>query len=241
MPWCTTPSKEPCTIHKHWPTTRGPRDPDKLAHLQVLHMANSPGFDSEEAALEKDAVHSPYHAYALAHWMQLAESSSSALHWLQNLPADVQTDMPVPLAITDRQIAMKDWPGLLSVVEKQNWGELNYYRLSLGSLGNRALDANMKARKRPGGGQLSLSSHRLDRLTRLNQLTAAWGWNQERKDLLREIMSEFPHESWAGEQLVAVLYAGGETRAMAKLLDQMCAANPSDVHLENNCERCCCF
>jgi predicted Zn-dependent protease len=95
------------------------------------------------------------------------------------------------------------------------------------------LDDNIKA-ENAWQGALSLSSHRLDRLARLNQLTGTWGWNQERKDLLEEIMSEFPHESWAGEQLVALLYASGETQAMADLLDRMYAADPSNVHLENN-------
>ena len=39
---------------------------------------------------------------------------------------------------------------------------------------------------------------------------------------------------WAGEQLVAMLYSDGKTRAMADVLDKMNAANPTDGRLKNN-------
>jgi predicted Zn-dependent protease len=206
---------------------------DKLAHLQILHEANSPRFDSWQTTLEADAARSPYHAYALGHWMQTEETPAFALHWLQSLPFNAQTNLPVPLVITDCQIALKDWKGLLTIVEKQDWGELNYYRLFLESLAKQHLGENRDAETAWQRAFL-LSSHRLDRLARLDQVTASWKWTSERVEVLQEIASEFPKETWAGEQLVALYYADGKTRALADLLDKMCSADPSNIRLKNN-------
>lgn len=206
---------------------------DKLAHLQILHVANSPRFDSWQTSLEEDAAHSPYHAYALGHWMQVEETPAFALHWLQSLPSDVQTNLPVPMVITDCQIALKNWKGLLAIVEKQDWGELNYYRLFLESLAGRHVGENLDA-KTAWQRAFLVSSHRLDRLAKLDQVTASWGWAPERVEVLQEIVSEFPKETWAGEQLVTLYYADGKTRALADLLDKMCSADSSNIHLKNN-------
>jgi predicted Zn-dependent protease len=206
---------------------------DKLAHLQILHQANSPQFDSWQITLEKDAVHSSYQAYALGHWMQMEETPASALHWLQSLPLNAQTNQPVPMVMTDCQMALKDWKGLLAIVEKQDWGELNYYRLALESLAGRYLGEDL-ASKAAWQRAFLLSSHRLDRLARLDQITASWGWTPERYEVLQNIVSEFPKEKWADEQLVALFYADGKTHALADLLDKMYSADPSNIKLKNN-------
>jgi len=206
---------------------------DKLTHLQMLHVSGNPGFNSWETALEADATHSQYHAYALAHWMQMEESPAAALSWLQKLPADLQTNLPVPLAITDCQIALKDWSGVLATVERQDWGELDYYRLTLESLADRSLGKNINAENAWQRAFLS-SAHRLDCLSRLNQLTASWQWIAERREVLQEIVSEFPKEIWAGEQLIALFYTDGKTQALADLLDRLQSANPSNIALKNN-------
>lgn len=206
---------------------------DKLAHLQILHQANSPQFEAWQTALEKDASHSPFHAYALGHWLQVNESPAVALRWLQSLPHDIQTNQPVPMGITDCQIALKDWNGLLAVVQNQDWDELNYYRLSLESLGLRSTGDNLVADSEWQRAVL-LSSHRLDRLSALNQVTASWGWTAERIGVLQEIISEFPNETWADEQLVALFYADGKTQEIADLLDKMYSTDPSNIRLKNN-------
>ena len=206
---------------------------DKLAHLQILRLANASGFDSWLAALKKEAGYSADHAYALGHWMQLEESPAQALRWLQSLPANMQTNLPVPLAITDCQIAMKDWEALRLTVEKQDWGDFNYYRLALESLANRNEGRNIDAENAWQRAVL-LSEHRLDQLARLDQLTASWRWTQERTEVLQQIVSTFPQATWAGEQLVEVFYASGQTRALADLLNKLYAADPSNVHVKNN-------
>ena len=206
---------------------------DKLTRLEILHEADNPGFSAWQTALEKDAAGSPLHAYALGHWMQIQQTPEAALRWLQSLPHDTQTNQPVPLAITDCQIALKDWKGLQATVQKRDWDEFEYYRFSLESLAARHLGNSL-------GGETAwqratlLCSHRLDRLARLNQITAAWGWTPERYQVLQQIISEFPNEAWAGEQLIALYYTDGKTQSLASLLNNMYSADPSNIKVKNN-------
>jgi len=65
-------------------------------------------------------------------------------------------------------------------------------------------------------------------------VTAAWRWTQERTEILREITTVFPKERWAADQLVAQLYAEGDTRGIQELLLNTLASNPSDPRLKNN-------
>jgi hypothetical protein len=206
---------------------------DKLVQLELLQAAESPGFDAWLAGLKANATNSPQHAYLLAHWMQKAKTPTVALNWLQGLPLSCRTNLSVQLAVTDCQIATKDWKGLLASVQKQDWEEFNYYRLSLEALANRNLDDSM-AEKSAWRRAMAMSSSHLDRLQRLDQLMAAWGWPEERIEVLKEIVADFPKETWAGEQLVALYYANGNTHALADLLDKLYSANPSNIRLENN-------
>jgi predicted Zn-dependent protease len=205
---------------------------DKIAHLQLLLDAKSPAYSDWLAGLEEDAKHSPDHAYSLGHWMAVNESPSNALHWLQSLPTAQQLNLPVPLIIADCQIALNDWTGLRAVVEKRNWDDAEYYRLCLESMADRHLDDSLSA-KTAWERAFRLASHRLDRLTRLTQITASWGWRPEMNEVLQEVISDFPKEKWAVDDLMSSFYADGDTVALAGLLARAYSANPSDNRLKN--------
>ena len=206
---------------------------DKLSHLGILNAANNPNFEAWLVSLEGDASHSPQHAYILAHWLIKEKSPSYALKWLQSLPYETQTNLPVPMAITDCQMALKDWNGLLAITQKQDWEEFNYYRLSVEALAYQ-MTGDTIAQKSAWQRVLIMSSSHLDRLAKLDQLTASWGWQSERKAVLQEIIDNFPKENWASEQLVALYYADGNTHALAGLLTKLYSADPLNLGLKNN-------
>lgn len=206
---------------------------DKLGYLQVLHLADSPQFGAWQKVLETDATKSPIRIYALGHWMQTEEGPAVALRWLDGLPPTLQTNLPVPMAIADCQIELKDWNGLLATIGNADWKELEYYRLCLNSLADRSL-GNTEGASEAWENALMVSSHHLDRLARLNQFTATWAWAPERKQVLDQVISQFPGETWADDQLTALLYNQGQTQELADLLNQMYSANPSNLQIKNN-------
>jgi predicted Zn-dependent protease len=211
---------------------------DKLGHLKLLRMANHPDFGPFFDTLREEAAKSSAEAFGFGQWLLANEGPTNALRWLQSLPATVRTNQPVPLIVTDCQIALKDWKGILGTLGKQDWGEGQYYRLALESLAQRSLGQDLAASS-AWQKALRLAAHRLDRLSRLARVTAAWHWERELTAVLVETTTRFPKEKWAAETLLGAYYRKGDTRAMSELLTKSFAANPSDNLLKNSLANVC--
>jgi len=206
---------------------------DRIDYLQLLHLAGNGSFAGCLAAEKERATSSPVEAFALGRWMVAVENPTNALRWLQSLPASIQTNQPVPLIMSDCEIDLKDWKGLLAIVEKQDWADANCFRLALVSLANRSMK-DESAAQTAWRKAVHLSAHRLDRLQRLSQVTAAWGWDTENTEVLNDIATEFPKEKWAADQLAGKLYATGNTRELANLLSKVYASDTTDPRMKNN-------
>lgn len=206
---------------------------DKIDYLELLRENKSPEYASWLGSLEKDSTTSSANAFALGHWMATTGNPADALRWLKSLPPHTQTNQPVPLVMTDCQLAIKDWKGILADVDKQDWGEANYYKLALQARAERSIDQSVAAdvswRK-----ALRMSAHRLDRLSRLAEIAGVWGWTPEKSDVLTQIIDEYPQETWAIDQLAGQLYASGKTLEMEKLFSNVYSKDPSNIRLKNN-------
>ncbi len=209
---------------------------DKLDYLNLLSVTKNTDTEPWLKTLKQQAKNSPVEAGALGRWLYRAEGPTNALTWLSSLPANLQTNQPVPLVITDCQTATKDWQGLLASVEKQDWGESEFFRISLESLARRSLGQQDEARWLWNRAQRQ-SARRLDRLYHLTQLTSAWGWAPERTEVLTEIVSEFPREKWATKLLIAQLCDEGETDQLEQLLTKLSAADPDNAGLKTSLAR----
>ena len=130
-------------------------------------------------------------------------------------------------------MAIKDWKGILAEVNQEDWSEANYYKLALQALAERSLGQNAASdvswRK-----ALRISSHRLDRLSRLAEITGVWGWTPETSEVLTEIVDEYPQETWAIDQLAGQLHASGKTLEMERLFSRVYSKDPSNIRLKNN-------
>jgi predicted Zn-dependent protease len=205
---------------------------DKISRLQVLRDCNDPEFDAWLFDLKQDARNSGESAFGLGRWMLTAQGSTNALAWLRSLPVSLQTNYSVALIVADCEVESKDWTGLLNSTDKQDWGEAESYRLALESLARRSLGQNPAA-EAAWRKALHACTHRLDRLSRLVQVTRVWSWKPQEIDVLREITKEFPKEKWAVEQFVAALYAAGNTTELAEFLSKTSEVDPSDVRVKN--------
>lgn len=205
---------------------------DKIDHLQLLRKADTNAFNAWLTVLQTESAGSSMEAFALAQWMTTAEGPTNTLRWLESLPVGVQTNQPVPLILTDCQVAMQDWDGVLGVVCKENWADANYYRLALESRAERALGQEYTF-KAAWNKAVRESMHRLDHLSRLAQITGEWGWKSERAEVLREIVAEFPKAHWASAQLMDQLYATGNTQELKELLSKVYPEEPTNPRLKN--------
>jgi tetratricopeptide (TPR) repeat protein len=199
----------------------------------LLHLDNSANFAPWLASMKEAGTRSANDAFALGKWMAMTETPADALRWLETLPHSVQTNQPVPLIIADCHLALKDWNGLLAIIEKQDWAEANCFRLAMVSLAERSLQQT-SASQANWHKAMRLSAHRLDHLARLAQITAGWGWTAENTEVLKQIAAEFPKEKWATDQLANNYYAAGNTRELGDLTAKIYAADTSNPRAKNN-------
>ncbi|HLH56762.1 MAG TPA: hypothetical protein VKY92_24465 [Verrucomicrobiae bacterium] len=230
----------PEALHLFSQLTQGPSATfdDKLAYLQLLKNCTNAQFSSWFSSIEGEATNSPVHAFAFARWMAGAQGPAAALNWTRQLPPTLRTNQPIPLITTDCQIALKDWPGLLSSISKQNWNEAEFYRCAMESLAYRSQNKEFLS-KAAWQNAMRESARRLDRLTRLAQVTTGWGWQAENTEVLEKIASEFPAEKWAATSLMSRLYSSGNTRDLQEFLRKRNATDPSDVLVKNNLANLC--
>jgi len=206
---------------------------DKIDYLHLLKGCTNADFEPWLALLKQQATNSPLRAFALGRWMAAAQGPTVALSWLASLPPPLQTNQPVPLIVTDCKMLVKDWTGLLRMVEKQDWADANFYRSAVEARAQRSL-GNDFASRAAWRTCLRASAHRLDRLARMAQVTSTWDWKPENMEVLREIVAEFPKERWAANSLIAQLYATGNTRELLDILSKMNEADPEDARVKNN-------
>jgi cytochrome c-type biogenesis protein CcmH/NrfG len=205
---------------------------DKIVHLQYLSEAKDKDAPVWLKSLEKQATASPVEAFLLGKWMA-SRDPATALGWLQSLPLTIQTNQPVPLIVTDCQVALNHWADLLALVNREDWGELNSYRLALESLAQRS-QGQKTAATVAWQKAVRLASTRLDSLSRLSQVAAAWRWVPEHTEILQKITVAFPKERWAVDQLIKQMYADGNTLGIQQLLANVQRDNPTDARLKNN-------
>lgn len=206
---------------------------DKIHHLELVQKSGSADFPATLVATEKEAQREAPTAFLLGQWILSTQGPTNALAWLESIPATARTNAPVPLVITDCLYAERDWNGLLALVHSQDWGDFNYYRLMLEAAAQRG---ERQGREATAAWQraMTLATHRLERLTRMAQVTAAWGWDSERIEVLNEVVAEFPRENWAGEQLSTLYYADGKTHELGRLMTRIYQADPSNNRAKNN-------
>ena len=126
----------------------------------------------------------------------------------------------------------KDWNALLVTVQGQDWGEANFYRLTLEAKAQHELK-NDYAFQTVWRKALRECNQRLERLSRLALLCSAWGWKPEKMETLRQLNTQFPKDRWALAQLMDALYTDGNSRELKDALARTCATDPSDVRLKN--------
>jgi len=115
----------------------------------------------------------------------------------------------------------------------RKWKEAeHYYRLALEAKAQRELknDFGCETAWRKA---LREANQRLDHLSRLVQISGAWGWKLEKTETLRQLTAQFPKEKWAVSQFMDELYAAGNTQELKEVLSRICVDEPADMRLKN--------
>jgi len=206
---------------------------DRLLRLDVLQETQPAGFRPALTAFQHEAGGDPGKISELATWQMAKTSPQDALAWLRTLPSNTRTNQSVELLVAECCTMLRDWRGLQSSIEQQNWAELEFVRHAFLS---RALRGQELADSAKVEWELALKAANGQKgsLVMLLRLAAQWNWQSEGEDILWTIVNRYPGEQWAIQSLSQAMYAGGRTRSLMQLFGQESKRVPSDLSMKNN-------
>ena len=206
---------------------------DRLMRLVVLQKTQPAGFGPALTAFQHEARNNPAKISELATWQMANTSPQDVLTWLRTLPANTQTNQSVELLVAECCAMLRDWRGLQSSIEKQNWAELEFVRHAFLS---RALRGQDLADSANAEWELALQAANGQKgsLIMLLRLAAQWNRESEGEDILWTIVNRYPDEQWAVQALSQAMYADGRTRSLMRLFSQEAKRIPSDLPIKNN-------
>lgn len=206
---------------------------DHLQQLGILKRMQSPDLAGQLSILQQSAATNAVMAAQTAAWMQANGFLPESANWLNALPANVQNQTPVRLALVDYYLDTTNWQGLSEFTAKGDWQEMNFLRLAflshaLNELGEPMMaDGNWRS-------AVDLAGNQFGALNALAQLTGRWQMKAEQDDLLWRIAQKFPNQRWAAGQLAGDCFAAGDTARLNQLYSLLLASFPNEADIENN-------
>jgi Flp pilus assembly protein TadD/Holliday junction resolvase-like predicted endonuclease len=206
---------------------------DRLLRLEVLRVSKSPAFGQTLAAFQKDAASDPAKIQQLATWQLLKTGPADPLAWLETLPPNLRTNPPAALLSAECRTQLKDWRGLQSTLEHQDWTELDFVRHAFLARATRGLELASSS-KTEWELATKAANNRKQSLLMLLQMAGQWHWQSEGEQILWTILNRFPEEKWVVPALSKTLYDEGRTRSLMAFYGQLAKANPTDLSSKNN-------
>ncbi|HTL18899.1 MAG TPA: hypothetical protein VL793_16800, partial [Patescibacteria group bacterium] len=177
----------------------------------TLKNSNGPEFENFLTAVQAQSISNSTAIYSVCQWMGSHGMASQALDWVSALDRSTRATQPVPLAVANLYVAKNDSAALQSFLERENWNDLEFFRLALlarsewGRNERASGDARWASALRSAG----------DRLGALIVMTGlADEWGRDPEDILWQIARRFPAEHWALEQLEDRYTASANTRGL---------------------------
>lgn len=206
---------------------------DKLEHLTVLRSARSPQFEAFAAELQHDAATNVFTSADLVTRLTELGAASNAIVWVKSLPAAMQNEPPLPMALASSYFALGRWRELEDSLNPQQWKERDFIRKALMAFAvSKQKETSVAALHWKDSVQLA--SARPELLGTLAQMAWSWGWTNEAEAVLWRTVKDFPAERWPVEALQNSYVQTRNTRGLYEINTLMLDRQPTNVLAQNN-------
>jgi predicted Zn-dependent protease len=206
---------------------------DRIVFLNLLHITSNPKFATTLQDLQERAKENPEELFDLISWMNSNKLALVAIDWINQLPKDVRSQPPVPLAVGESFATLSDWPGLQALTNGDTWGDMEFSRCALLSLAYRKQGDELNS-KNQWINALRAAQKRPEAIVALARLSSAWGWENETRELLWQIANgTFPPE-WVLRALQKTYTKEHDSRGLYRLLKRELALNPTNPQARNS-------
>lgn len=207
---------------------------DSLLHLGALKDALDGGFPPFLAQLQSANATNASAINTLCIWLANHQLADDALAWIESLPKPMQDERAVRVARADAFAAKKNWSGLQDALQGADWKDMEFLRHAMVARACRELRQDFASQAEWRASVIAASGGNGHQILTLYRLATAWGWEDEREEMLWAIVRTFPAERWALQTLNQLYTAGGNTRGLQKLYQHAYEKNPEDIVAKNN-------
>ncbi len=206
---------------------------DRLIYLDVLRQIDQTKFASYLSELEQAARDHPADLAGLLTWLSRNNLNLLALDFIKTVPKDRLEEWPVPGALADIKVRLKDWRELERSLKAANWRQFDLFRHAYLARALRELD-------QPAGSAhewaiaAKSATERAETTWALLQLVDEWHWAPEAIDLLWELTKYPDRQSEALTTLYRYYAKGQDTQGLYRVLVRLSDLTPDDLDIKNN-------
>jgi len=205
---------------------------DRFVYLDFLHGLQDPQFSAYLTELEKIAPNKASSLAALLSWMAMNNLSLLALDYSKSLPAESLQNWPVPLALADAYVQLRDWQNLEAGTAKANWGRFEFLRHAYLARALREQD-----KPAPAGHEWSAAvkdATSSESLVLLIQPVSEWGWENETTDLLWALSKRPEKQKDAFVALYQHYAKTMDTQGLYRVLVRLSELDSTNLNIQNN-------
>jgi tetratricopeptide (TPR) repeat protein len=207
---------------------------DRIVHLAILNVEKSPRFQTFLGETKKSAEENPFYVGELASWMNRYGFAQQALDWVNGLPPRLNRQGMVPIAIADSYVALGQWKGLTSYLEKERWLDLDFVRAGLMSFASWKENDSKRYSSAIWQQAVQLAARSPAELNTLAKMAAGWGWKEETEGVLWFAAGKYPGESWPLTALENLYTGQRDTAGLRRVFRAMAGKDPKDAVARNN-------
>jgi tetratricopeptide (TPR) repeat protein len=206
---------------------------DRIIHLAILNAAESQQFRVFLDETKKRAEEAPNYIGETVAWMNRNGFSQESLNWLNSLSPQLTKHGLVRVAMADTYVALEDWTGLNSYLQKERWKGMDAVRLGLITFATWK-ESGKKPDQTAWHNAMQLAAQTPTTLNTLAEMSAEWDWQQETEDILWFTLRKYPSEKWAQTSLERLYITRQETTGLWRLYQMMAKTSPNDAQAKNN-------
>ncbi len=204
--------------------------------LELASVPREPSFAVYLGDLQAEAREAPAKAATLISFLNSRGLSLLACEWAGTLPQAVVAAPPIAPQLAESYLATVDWRRLEELVAVGDWGLVEFLRFAY-----RARVAEVKEDRAAMSSAwtmaVQLAEYRDDRLSMLGRMASAWGWTNEKEEILWISARNSKHPREALEELAEILRERRDTPKLFEVWSSLLALDPKDVTARKNWAR----
>lgn len=206
---------------------------DRLTYLDILRQTDSGQFASYLSELEQAARDHPADLAGLLTWLSRNNLNLLALDFIKTVPPERLEDWPVPGALADIKIRLKDWRQLEGSLKNANWRQYDLFRHAYLARALRELDQPAGSAHEWAAAAKS-ATEGAETTWALMQLAGEWNWTPEAIDLLWALTKYPDRQTEALTTLYRYYAKEQDTQGLYRVLVRLSELNPDDLDIKNN-------